>query len=292
MPPIETPIIKSYLSKNDLARDLVRYELCLDTLEGAICKGHIYNVVFNDTKFSIGRHVERVLGKAWEESREAFSRPPYQYHNDISMFCGFNQAAGRIKRLSKLPRIPALDRYIGLLKEIVVIWNTFVELKPLVIKGRRPPENPTDVDLTNTGHCGVCGRLQKLKDHKLVHHGFKISDGRGWYFGYRAGSCFAVGYEPYELSCAANIAYLVKLGEWLKSAEEAYVYLNSGTVEERSTRKARRNLTVFSRGTSLRPHEKSALYILRLTCTPRRWILGSCSRFLTESRLLWLCRFY
>ena len=206
----------------------------MDTLEGAICKGHIYNVVFNNTKSSIGRRVENALGKAWEESREAFSRPPYQYHNDISMFCGFNQAAGRIKRLSKLPRIPALDNYIGLLKEIVIIWNTFVELKPLIIKGRRPPENPTELDLTNTGHCGVCGRLQKLKDHKLVHHGFKISAGRGWYFGYRAGSCFAVGYEPYELSCAANIAYLVKLGEWLKSAEEAYVYLNSGTVEERS----------------------------------------------------------
>lgn len=56
--------------------------------------------------------------------------------------------------------------------------------------------------VTILGTCGVCEREIAVQDGKLVHHGYRRpGDGQ------IHGDCFAVGYEPYERSTEASVAY-------------------------------------------------------------------------------------
>lgn len=62
-------------------------------------------------------------------------------------------------------------------------------------------------DWTNTGTCPCCFRNVKLNDGRIVLHGYHRPG-----HGYIVGSCFGVGYEPYEVSTkgteASRDAYL------------------------------------------------------------------------------------
>ena len=52
-----------------------------------------------------------------------------------------------------------------------------------------------DLSTRFLGWCPVCERDIKVRDNRLVHHGYQRPG-----VGYIVGDCFGVGYEPYELS--------------------------------------------------------------------------------------------
>lgn len=59
-------------------------------------------------------------------------------------------------------------------------------------------------DLTNTGTCGVClGNYKRERDGSLHIHGY-TRPGDGWLHG----SCYGVGYQPWELSKLAVVGYV------------------------------------------------------------------------------------
>lgn len=77
------------------------------------------------------------------------------------------------------------------------------------------------------GQCPVCEGDFKLRDGRLVHHGFE-RPGDGMIHG----DCFAVGYEPYEVSCESSKLYRAKV-EALKASEVEYLSkLQNGTIVE------------------------------------------------------------
>lgn len=194
-----------------------------DLVEG-LAKKHIWNVDFVAAKERISSGVDAVMHMIFDESLEEFWRvrdmnvsetKDWEYqqrvfkaHEDYSTSCQLNQAAGRIKRLSKVSDVKGVKDYIEVLKEVVLLHEAAQALKPFIEKGRKPAENPTPVDITNTAHCAICGHRQKMNAAQgMVHHGFRITY-MGQPLHQRMGSCFGVGYKPSELSCEANVAYI------------------------------------------------------------------------------------
>jgi hypothetical protein len=71
-------------------------------------------------------------------------------------------------------------------------------------------------DLTNTGTCAICEGNYKRDGVNIGHHGFQRPGD-----GMLHGSCFGVGFLPFECSPNACEAYLVQLNKALKNAHEA-----------------------------------------------------------------------
>jgi hypothetical protein len=196
-----------------------RFTAALEQLEGCLQAGKVWNQEFIDLKSNISRaceHAQHIAADACDRRT---------HHGDARDEIGYafamNQAAKLSRNLKKLAAdkiTPAIQNYINTLDQITGLWNYLGEFKPLIVKGRKPSENPKPVDETNMGTCTCCGNLQKLDQRqKMVHHGYQISAGHGRYFGYRAGSCFGVGYLPYEFSYEGNKAWVEHLMRLLKS---------------------------------------------------------------------------
>lgn len=73
-------------------------------------------------------------------------------------------------------------------------------------------------DLTNTGTCAVCEGNYKRDGTGIGHHGFRRPGD-----GMLHGSCFAVGYLPFELSPVGAEAYLKDAIRPTLAREEAYL---------------------------------------------------------------------
>ena len=173
------------------------------------------------------------------------------FPNDaITSFLQLNYCAGKrkkiatgIKRLKKdkffadsviEAAIAIVNRYDAVLAEGELLQAAMTAAKSRIVKGRivDPNKVPDPADLYNTAHCAICDRRQKLKDDVMVHHGFEISGGSGRYYGCRVGSCFGVGYKPYEFGCDANIAYKPILEAALEQTEKGLAHLNSGEITQ------------------------------------------------------------
>jgi hypothetical protein len=227
-----------------------------DLIEG-VEKKHIWNVDFVDAKDRLSRAIDAACDMAFEASlpefwrvRDLSSASPKEWdlkertleaHEEFHSTCQMNQAAGRIKRLSKFMDLPNVAEYVALLKEVVLLHELVQAAKPFIEKGRKPSENPVEADITNTGHCAICGNRQKMTaNQKMVHHGFQISGGTGHYFGYRLGSCFGVGYAPVELSCEANVAYIPALQNFLEQTIATIDSLEKKTAPSHSETRQKR----------------------------------------------------
>lgn len=81
----------------------------------------------------------------------------------------------------------------------------------------------------NTGTCGVCGSEQKLKNGTLVMHGYQRPG-----HGYLEGSCFGVGYEAFEKSSAACVAWIKELKKMLATREVTVQNYKAGKIKELS----------------------------------------------------------
>lgn len=216
---LEAPTILSLLDpsrytdkKVDYAkRRAAEYVKALAALDAGLEAKSIYNVVLKDAKDT----VQRVFDWAAEEAQTpAYYAAHRKLREETGVYldtaCVYpNVAESRLRVFEKHAADPAFDLYKAILREHAAIGAVIKALKPYVVKGRVPSENPKPVDLTNTGTCGICMRLFKMHgNNQLVHHGFQISDGAGNYFGYRAGECFGTNYQPFEISPQANIDYV------------------------------------------------------------------------------------
>jgi hypothetical protein len=262
------------LSKLNYDKDPRYYESfvrAIEILNKGLADKEIWNVELNNAKFTLSNAVDRALSITCDRHRSARTGD-YVYekwHDDFSGYCSFNQAAGRIKRLTKnAPKTKVVQDYIEALKEVDVLWKAICELKPLIKKGRRPNQNKTEAqiaaDLKNTGVCAICGNRQKLDADKVVHHGYRMSEYN--HAGVRLGSCFGVGYMPYELSNEANVAFAPHLETERKGLEAALAEYKSGTITEfeieesewnpKTRRSEVRKMTVFKTGSGFGKFEK------------------------------------
>jgi hypothetical protein len=231
---LATPILSALTHQKD-PRSGRSFDLAIACLNNGVANKKIWNVEVTDAKFTISNGVDRALNQITERHRQVRDAN-FRYEdwmNDFSGYCSFNQAKGRIARLTKNgPKFPIMSEYLSALEEVVAIWNTIQSLKPFIVKGRRPNENKTEAqiaaELKNTGICAICARRQKLDDNRMVHHGYQMSDYN--HSGYRIGKCFGTGYLCYELSNEANVAYAPVLKAQLKGYQSALKTLKSGTV--------------------------------------------------------------
>jgi hypothetical protein len=227
-----------------------------DIVEG-IQNKMIWNVDFVSAKENLSRGIDAVVNQIFDaalpeywriselditvEGNYELQERMYKAHKEFSLSCQMNQAAGRIKRLEKFMDFKDVPHYVEVLKEVVLLHEACQAAKPFIKKGRKPAENSVPFDFTNTGQCAICGKIQKMTGNKkMVHHGFEISGGTGHYYGFRAGSCFGVGYEPRELSCTANLAYIPVLEKNLADAEVAVARLRNNEPEMHVAIKQRR----------------------------------------------------
>ncbi len=103
-------------------------------------------------------------------------------------------------------------------------------------------------DWSNTGTCPCCGMNVKMRDGKLVLHGYRRPGD-----GSTHGQCFGVGYEPYERSTKGCEDYKALLFRHMANLETRLVRLDdpdfTGTYE---TKDWRGNVTVHRKGESAR----------------------------------------
>jgi len=191
----------------------------------------VYNVDFGLAKCwlrdSLEAALKPIVTKFWESHRGDYS---VQYI-DLSSYVQLNHCKGLPKKLKKYAKLPEIQEYLAIVAEGSLLFEAVEAAKARVKKGRVPSANPTPIDLTNTGTCSICRNQQKLTgEKKMVHHGYRISEGGGNYYGMRIGRCFGCDYLPYELSCDGNIAYRKMLNEELAKAEAYHKKLDNGEI--------------------------------------------------------------
>jgi hypothetical protein len=217
--------------------DVSRFKGALRSLEIGQQMGKIYNMEFENAKYWIAQGTEHAQHIAAEKARTDKVYSDADPRGDIGYAFCMNQAASLARRLRKLDSkliTPGIQSYLETLDQIAAVYIWLKSFKPIIVKGRKPNPNAPPPDLTNMATCAICFRQQKLvKENNelvMVHHGFHISDGAGRYYGYRAGSCQGVGFQPYELSSEANEAYKKLLGAQLLCQQEFLQKLNKGEI--------------------------------------------------------------
>jgi len=197
------------------------------TFTAAIAAGKMWNVDFVETREALGR----LFDTADDDIRDAIEatmgrESAWELGGDF-ICSNYSNFAGRITRLEKkLVNYPeAVAAVHAVAAPFLTIIPLVVAVKPLVVKGRKPAENPSMFARTidHTGTCGCCNRNIKMNDSgKMWDHGYTI-DGRGHGYGnsYKNGnSCFGVGYEPIEVSPKVWQDMLVRMERNLASLPE------------------------------------------------------------------------
>jgi hypothetical protein len=225
-------------------RRLDRWTFSVNQLNTAMKEKKVYNVEMQDIKGWLSSGID----DATDSLETTIHRKVRAYHEHhylpfaevvwANVGClQIGYAAGRIKRLSGskvLPKLrevaPEIDEYLGLLQEVAAIWAMIIALKPFIVKGRKPAENPKVADLTHTAICPACfGTFKLTPEGKLVHHGFRISV-NGSYIGSRMGSCFGVSLAPFEKSADGTRAYHAHVTGILRTQQESLRARKAGEI--------------------------------------------------------------
>jgi hypothetical protein len=207
------------------ANRIERFETAIKTIEDGLANKHIWNVDFVASKSNLTSLAESALGIASQpysdETREA-RRGSGGWDNADPRWMvvyepQFSNTPGAYKKLQKYEgKNPKLDIFIQMMKEVASVALLVKEVKPFIVMGRKPSENPVEKDVTNTGHCSVCGKMHKLTfNGLLVDHGYVLN--RNW--GGRAGICFGAKYPAFELSPEGAIDYKAEM-EMVKERKE------------------------------------------------------------------------
>lgn len=180
-----------------------------EIIKTALDSGSIYNVDYQDVKSSASSafdHSRDVIRSAFFHAGAYKNRTPQETEIDNSI--GYNLTAFPSKKLVKLLSNAERTEFVAAVEVLVAEWKPVSDnlkaLKPMVVKGRKPSETPRmtpERTLENTGTCSVCGRNVKLRDGKIVDHGFALR------FGFRNGMCPGVGFDPIEVSPEGLHAY-------------------------------------------------------------------------------------
>ena len=188
-----------------------RYAAAIENLTAAAESGaEVYNVDFTDWKDAANRAFE-MASRAVQQihldgDREnksdttLYYEMPYGLHNFPSKkFQGL---------VAKADDTPVRAAALALIAEWKPVADAIKTVKANVIKGRKPSTTPRmtpERTIENTGTCAICGKNVKLKDGKVVNHGYTVR------YGFFEGGCFGVGYEPIETSPAALHDYMSAL---------------------------------------------------------------------------------
>ena len=228
-------IILSYL--NEFQSKKLQETISL--FESSLADKHIWNSDFKDGKSFLANicrtAVDNLQSKLRGERDETYQHPtwdekdPRWYTIYTPDFSNMGSAAAKLMKYESDPMVSSI---LPIFLEVGEISQLVKEVKPFIEKGRKPNPNAVAPDLTNTATCAICFNIQKLTKDRMVSHGYHISDGMGHYFGFRNGSCFGVGYPPYEESNEANVAYKEALENTLVRLEARLDDLESGKVSE------------------------------------------------------------
>lgn len=242
---MDTPLIEQYLTSGPQTmhaqpgdRAVGRFTEAKEMIEQGLADQKIWNTEYQLAKDRLSASAEHVMDAASEPWREAHRGVWPQWDDKDPRWAvvyhpQFLNVPGAVKKLLKYKDMDAdFSHFYEVLVEVAKVAELVKSVKPYIVKGRKPPEHPREIDLTNTGLCSVCGKRHKLdRVDKIVDHGFQISDGVH-YFGYRVGHCFGVGYPPFEISVEGTKAYLVYLKDGLVRMKEALERLKTGALTE------------------------------------------------------------
>lgn len=134
-----------------------------------------------------------------EDSEIWYISTPYWHQFDS---CIKNVESDKFPEATKEQKVAVL--------EVLYKWKEnarqLKEVEPLIISGRKPGVRKTPARaLENTGTCAICGKNCKLDGGKrVVSHGFTVE------YHQQNGSCFGVGYKPWELSPEGAIGLIEK----------------------------------------------------------------------------------
>lgn len=224
---MDTPHIDAAIKNNE------RLEIHLlqakRAMQKALDERKIWNTDFQDAKASINQAAEAALRPVYEAVLTLYHKREVQHVENFDMepFSMFFSAPSTAKHLRMLkqmgwfpgktsddPAYKLVFRYADILDDADNLLDTLKLLKPLIVKGRKPAENPKEIDLTNTGICSVCLRRQKLNINRdLVAHGYELR------WGARNGICYGAGHKAFELSPEGAEAFLGVLRGTLRSYE-------------------------------------------------------------------------
>jgi hypothetical protein len=243
---MNTPLIEAAFSntkEQNKAHYIKKFSEAVTHLEDGLRAQQIWNQEYEDVKYWFNHVCEAILSdlthKYYDESVRDKNVPQGDVRWDIHYFFTPIHALSYLRKVQKAQKThptQLLQEFHDVLFEMSVLYDRLKQVKPYIVKGRKPNPNAVAPDLSHTGHCGICQaqdiRVTKLgPGNKLVDHGFQISAGWGNYFGFRNGHCFGVKYQPLELSCQANKDFLVSLHQQLKSFEETLIGLRAGTAQ-------------------------------------------------------------
>lgn len=186
-------------------------------LDNCIEAGVIYNVDFKDwTSYGANRMLEADI-RAIREEFIYNGKFQDRTEEELNLIDSLNDSIVQFPTkktmniLGDMLNVGVAKAVINLVLKWKPVAEKFRNLKPMVVKGRKPADKPRKTEertLKNTGTCPICGKNVKMDaTGKLVAHGFTIR------YGFQEGNCFGVGYEPVEVSPVGMVDYAKVLEE-------------------------------------------------------------------------------
>jgi hypothetical protein len=202
----------------------------LDKLCAATEGTPLYNVDYKDIKDLLGRAVDEawmeLISNPWLRGKGCNPQSDLSWHvgspSNLHSVVSSSKKLGKLKPESKLegckfsevaPEMVATVRRI--LDAALPVALLVKELKGSVVKGRKPSNTTPDPEAlakeAAKRTCPCCFRAMALDSQgNVVRHGWQEqghrragSYGNVWH----TGSCFGVGYKPYEVSCQGTKDY-------------------------------------------------------------------------------------
>jgi hypothetical protein len=227
---MDFPIISALLLDE---RFKVKFETSVVALNEGIQRKHVWNVDYEDAKHWLGRVWEEVSNSLYNQYYPCGGSEIYRTwsDNDPRHNLPVNQlsyAPGYVKKLKAVKKAPELKPYLQALEEAAVLAELLKTVKPFIVKGRKPSENPVEKDVTNTGICPVCMKRQKLTfDSTLVAHGYTRPRDCG-----HIGMCMGHDYKAWELSPDGAIAFKSVMETLLKNRKQYLTQLQGSEMSE------------------------------------------------------------
>ena len=211
------PILEDFVARKypKRAEEISR---ALDELMEAYREKKIYNVRYLAIKDALSRPIEYTVNELkdtlWYPPRREGVVVPSEIEDfvyNLPFMSTIHEFIAAKKRLdaNKSIRHPYLDKLRLLVDEVHPIAIALKELKPHIIKGRMPsneppkPVNPNKVMKT----CPCCFReIAVNKKGRMVHHGYQRPG-----YGYQTASCFGQDYLALEVSNEGHDAFMKHL---------------------------------------------------------------------------------
>ena len=182
-------------------------------LQAAQAAGKIWNMEHVGIKEALGRWIWEIDDhSAYELRRAVENRFERALPGGIIISNGHDlliavKKLRKIQGMTGIGSVKTIDAFLEFWAPYIAVAEMLVAVKPFIVKGRKPAENPSENARTidHTGTCGCCNRNIKMNaGSQMWDHGYEIEGrGRGMHGGYGykvGGSCFGVGYEPIEVS--------------------------------------------------------------------------------------------